>query len=167
MVYDRRNRARPFRNSGKAYTPKIKKLELDVQKRLARHVRKTYPHVIFHSDFGANLDMTEWQAKTNKALQSDDKFPDFTIFAPSRRINPKTGRPYIGLALELKKDGETVILKIGKNKGKLTSDPHIRAQAKTLRKLNEQGWYANFGIGYEPSKKIVDWFFDNLNAPLF
>ena len=166
MVYDRRNRARPFRGSGKAYIPKQKKLELDIHKRLCSHIRKTYPHVIFHSDFGANIDMTEHQAKTNKALQSEDKFPDLTVFAPGR-INPKTGQPYIGLALELKKDGTPVILKIGKDKGKLTKSEHIRAQARTLRKLNEQGWYANFGIGYEQSKKFVDWYFDNLNSTLF
>lgn len=166
MVYDRSNRARPFRNSGKAYIPKIKKVELDIQKRICRHIKKTYPHVIFHSDFGANLDMTEYQAKANKALQSEDKFPDLTIFAPGR-INPHTGRPYIGLALELKKEGTPVILKIGKDKGRLTKDEHIRAQARTLRKLNDQGWYANFGIGYEQSKKIVDWYFGNENASLF
>lgn len=166
MVYDRRNRARPFRNSGQAYIPKRKKPELEIQLRLAKYVRKTYPNSIFHSDFGANLDMTEYQAKLNKALQSADKFPDFTVFAPGR-VCKDTGNRYIGLALELKKDGTTVILKVGKDKGKLTKNEHIRAQAATLRKLNQQGWYANFAIGYEQAKKLVDWYFDNLNAELF
>jgi len=167
MVYDRRNRARPFRNSGKAYIPKQQKLELDIQKRLCIHIRKTYPHVIFHSDFGANVDLTEYQAKTNKALQSADSFPDLTIFAPGR-VNPKTGQSYIGLALELKKDGTPVILKIGKDKGKLTKNEHIRAQAKTLRKLNDQNWYANFAIGYDEALKIVQWYFEEpLQRELF
>lgn len=166
MAYVRTNRARPYRNSGGVYVPKLKKVELDIQKRLCRHIKKTYPHVIFHSDFGANIDMTEHQAKTNKSLQSDDKFPDLTVFAPGR-INPHTGKPYIGLAIELKKDGTTVILKIGKDKGKLTKNEHIRGQAKTLKKLNDQGWYANFAIGYDQAKKMVDWYFDNLNTELF
>lgn len=165
MVY-RRKSARPFRNSGVRYVPKQRKHELEIQKKLCNYVRKTYPHVVFHSDYGANVDLTEYQAKLNKALQSRHKFPDIVFLAPGR-INPSTNKPYIALAIELKKDGTTVILKIGPNKGKLSTNEHIREQAKTLRVLNKQGWYANFAVGYDAAKQMIDWYFNNENAPIF
>lgn len=158
---------RPHRNTGKPYIPKRKKIELDIQIRACSYTRKNYPHVIFHSDYAAGLDLTKHQARVNSSIQSEDKFPDWTCFEPSKRINPKTGVPYVGLALELKKDGTTVILKIGPDKGKLTKDEHIRAQAATLRKLNNAGWYANFCIGYDQFIKTLDWYFDNEQTSLF
>jgi hypothetical protein len=158
--------ARPFRNSGLRYTPKRSKPELAIQLRLCTYLRKNYPTAIFHSDYAANADLSKNQQKINSALQSRHKFPDLIIFARGR-INPKTGQPYIGLAIELKNDGSTVILKVGPNKGKLTSNEHIREQAKTLRTLNEQGWYANFAIGYTNAQKLIDWYFRNESASLF
>lgn len=151
--------ARPYRNSGVAYIPKNRKTELDMHVRVCNYLRKNYPHVVFHSDYAAGLDLTESQAKKNKSLQSRYKFPDLTIFAKSRG--------YAGLALELKKDGTTVILKIGPDKGKLTKNPHIREQAVTLRKLAAEGWFANFSIGYQQTIKIIDWYFENEQQSLF
>jgi hypothetical protein len=165
-MYSRRMNARPFRNAGVAYRPKRTKIELGIQIKLAGHVRKTYPHVIFHSDYAAGLDLTANQAKINKAIQSKHKFPDFTIFAPGR-INSNTGLPYIGLAIEIKKDGTPVVLKVGPDKGKLTKNTHIREQAATLRSLSEQGWLACFGVGYDQCQHIVDWYFENENTSLF
>lgn len=60
-----------------------------------------------------------------------------------------------------------MILKIGPNKGKLTKNEHIREQARTLRKLNDDGWYANFAIGYDEAVKMIDWYFQNEQQSLF
>lgn len=132
---------------------------MDIQLRVCAYLRKNYPSVVFHSDFAANADLSEHQKKMNKALQSRDKFPDLTIFAARRG--------FCGLALEIKNDGTTVILKIGPNKGQLTTNEHIQAQAITLRKLKEAGWWANFSIGYAQTIKIIDWYFGNEQQELF
>lgn len=167
MAYVRTGRERVFRNSGLRYIPRKKTPELDMQKRVCNYLRKNYPDVVFHSDFGASADLSEHQAKLNKALQSYDKFPDLTIFKTGR-VNETTGVRYIGLAIELKKDGTTVILKTGPNKGRLTTNEHIREQAKTLRKLNAEGWYSNFAIGYDQAIRIIDWYFEKpQNTSLF
>jgi hypothetical protein len=141
------------------YVPKRKSPELDIQRRVCAYLRKNYPDVIFHSDYAAGLGLTANQATINKSLQSSDALPDLYIFAPGR-INPKTGVRYVGLILEVKADGTTVIVKIGENKGRLTSDPHIRKQAAILQRLNEQGWYGNFGVGYQACIDTVDWYFE-------
>lgn len=147
--------ALPFRlkyPSQKKYIPKHKKTELGIHQRVCRYLDKNYPHIIYHSDYAAGLHLSEHQASVNKSIQSGPGFPDLTIYAKSRG--------YTGLALELKADGVTVILKTGQNKGRLTSNPHIRLQASVLRKLNDEGWYANFAIGYHQATHIIDWYFE-------
>lgn len=115
---------------------------------------------MFHSDYSAGLGLTENQAKINASIQSGDKLPDLYIF--------KASRTYCGMALEIKKGGTPVIIKIGQNKGRLTSDPHIRAQAVALKKLIGEGWYGNFGVGYEECIQLIDWYFEKKqNATLF
>lgn len=151
--------ARPFRNSGMRYIPKKKKPELNIQLRVCRYLRQNYPDVIFHSDYAANADLSKNQQKINSALQSRHKFPDIII--------PAASRGYVGLVLELKNDGTTVILKIGPNKGKLTTDEHIRGQAVTLRKMAADGWYANFTIGYQQTINVIDWYFQREQQELF
>jgi hypothetical protein len=154
-----RDERRPFRNSGVAYRPKHNKVEQHIHLAIASHLRKQYPEVVFHIDFASDADLSAHQRSLNSRLQSRHKFIDVTIFAKSRG--------YCGLALEVKKDNTTVILKIGPNKGKLTTDPHIREQAKTLRKLIDAGWYANFGIGEKQCLKIIDWYFEREQQELF
>jgi len=141
------------------YIPKRKSTELDLQKRVCKYLRDNYPDVIFHSDFAAGLGLTQHQATLNRSLQSDNGFPDLLIIKPGR-VSPKTDQPYVGLALELKKDGTPVIIKVGANKGRLTSDPHIQHQARILTKFNDANWYANFAVGYSSSIRIIDWYFN-------
>jgi hypothetical protein len=154
-----RDERRPFRNSGVAYRPKHTKVEQRIHLSIASHLRKYYPDVVFHVDFASDADLSEYQRKLNSRLQSKHKFIDVTIFAKSRG--------YCGLALEVKADNTTVVLKTGPNRGKLTSNEHIREQAKTLRKLIDAGWYANFGIGEKQCLKTIDWYFEREQQELF
>lgn len=73
------------------------------------------------------------------------------IFAPSRE--------YCGLALELKKEGTTIVVTRGPRKGQITADEHIQGQARTLSTLKKGGWFATFGVGYDQTIKIIDWYF--------
>lgn len=128
--------------------------------RVCRYLDKYYPGVLYHSDYSAGLHLTENQARINKSIQSGPGFPDLIILNKSRT--------YSGLAIELKADGVPVIIKSGQNKGRLTSNPHIRQQAQVLRKLIDQGWYANFGVGYQAAVDLIDWYFEKpKNANIF
>jgi hypothetical protein len=135
----------------KRYIPKNNKTELAIHRRVCQYLKVNFPNVIFHSDFAAGLHLTEHQASVNKSIQSGAGFPDITILHPSRG--------YHGLFIELKADGTPVILRTGQNKGKLTSNPHIRLQASVLRQLNNEGYYANFAVGYNSAIKIIEWYF--------
>lgn len=106
------------------------------------------------------------QAAIHKSLQSSRAWPDLFIYQPTV-IN---GKQYFGLALELKKDKTAVIIKIGERKGHLSADPHIQEQALMLKELNRRGYYANFAVGFDQARKIIDWYFGRPaldNAELF
>lgn len=133
------------------YIPKVVKHEESLQRQVCSYLRLHYSHVMFRSDFASGLHLTENQARIHKSLQSGRAWPDLLIYEPSRS--------YCGLALELKKTGESVVLKIGPRKGKLSTDAHIQEQAAVLKNLQRKGWYANFAVGYDEAVKIIDWYF--------
>lgn len=90
-------------------------------------------------------------AQLHKSLQSSRSWPDLFIYEPRRG--------YYGLAIELKTEGTIIILKRGDKKGHLTKDSHIREQFFMLKALREKGYYANFGIGFEGTIKLIQWYF--------
>ena len=57
-----------------------------------------------------------------------------------------------GLFIELKKNGE----KIYKKDGELVADEHIREQAAVLEKLRGLGYVAEFAVGLDEAKKIIE-----------
>ena len=60
-----------------------------------------------------------------------------------------------GLYIEIKKDGE----KLNKKDGSWRT-PHIAEQAKKLEKLRARGYRAEFGVGFDECKKIIDEYLD-------
>ena len=56
-----------------------------------------------------------------------------------------------GLYLEIKKDGEKLTKKDGSWR-----TPHIAEQAEALEKLRAKGYRAEFGVGFDRCKKIID-----------
>lgn len=58
---------------------------------------------------------------------------------------------YFGLYIEIKKDGEKLTKKDGSWR-----TPHIAEQAEMLEKLRQAGYRAEFGIGFEKCKLIID-----------
>jgi hypothetical protein len=138
--------------SKKPYIPKVKKHEENLQKMVCRYLRIQYPNVIFRSDYASGLHLTPYQAKTHASMQSGRAFPDLFIFEPSRGFN--------GMALELKKEGTTIILKTGARKGKVSSNPHIQEQALMINNLRHKGYYADFGVGMDDCLKKIDWYFN-------
>lgn len=141
------------------YIPKIKKHEESIQKQVCSYLRLQYSHVIFRSDYASGLHLTINQATVHRSLQSGRAFPDLFIYEPSRGFH--------GMALELKKDGTTIILKTGPRKGLITSDTHIQEQAKVINDLRHKGYYADFAVGYDDAVKKIDWYFDNETRTMF
>jgi hypothetical protein len=136
------------------YIPKNNKPEEAVQKQVCSYLRKHHPTIIFRSDYASGLKLTKNQAAKHKSLQSSRGFPDLFVYYPVQHGE----RKYCGLALELKAEGTSVILKIGERKGKLSTDPHIQEQAVMLKELNRVGYYANFAVGYDEAISIIEWY---------
>lgn len=128
--------------------------ELDIQARVADYLRLQYPSVLFHSDFGSGTKLSIGQAIRQKRLNGGRKsWPDMFIAEP-KTVTVEDGDKYhySGLFLELKKDGT----RIYKKNGELVADEHIREQYKMLNKLFECGYMAEFAVGFDEAKKIID-----------
>jgi len=143
----------------KFYIPKVKKHEEGVQKRVARYLRTEYPGVEFHSDYAAGLKLTENQAKIRKSLNSGRGWSDMFI--------AKMSRGYGGLFIELKKDGVSIYCKTGPRKGQLVADEQIQVEAAFIEKMNHEGYFARFAVGFDKAKALIDWYMENENASLF
>jgi hypothetical protein len=133
------------------YTPKAVKHEEALQKQVCHWLKLNYPNIIFRSDYASDLNLTQNQARTHANLQSGRSFPDLFIYSAQRG--------YHGMALELKTEGTIVILKRGDKKGHLTSDPHIREQFFLLKQLRSEGYWTNFGIGFDDCIELIQWYF--------
>ena len=136
------------------YIPKVTKHEESLQKQVCQYLRLQFPNVIFRSDFASGMKMSQYQATQHKRLQSSRSWPDLFIYHPMQHGETV----YHGLAIELKADGTSVVLKIGPRKGHLSTDPHIQEQALMLKALNQLGYYANFAVGFDEAQKIIDWY---------
>lgn len=136
-----------------------------IQKQLCHYLKVQYPSVIFRSDTSSGRwEYNRQQLNKKVSMHSSKAWPDLFIYEP-RTIN---GKHYCGLALELKKEGTTVVLKIGPRKGKLSTDPHIQEQAAMLKGLIHKGYYANFAVGIDEATKLIDWYMGKPeNAELF
>lgn len=133
------------------YIPKVVKHEESLQRQICQFLRLEYPHIIFRSDYASGLHLTANQARVHASLQSGRAWPDLFIYEPSRNFH--------GMALELKKEGTTIILKTGPRKGKISSNPHLQEQAAMLNQLRHKGYYADFGVGFDDSVKKIRWYF--------
>lgn len=149
-----------------------KQAEMALTLKTINYVKRTYPQAIIIFDYAAGLNLKDSDRAKMMATRSEDGHPDIAIDFPSRG--------YHGLRLELKAEGVVVKKKDGtlrkqpytrkyKKNGKMfiKRGDHLLEQAQTLRKYNRLGYYANFGIGWNQTKKIIDWYFMNENASLF
>lgn len=135
--------------------------EAELQQQVADYLRLQYPDVLFHSDFGSGTRLTKWQAIKQKRQNGGRRgWPDMFI-AESKTIvwtmdeNPKPLKKQHGLFLELKKEG-TRITK-ARHPDEWASD-HIAEQADMLCKLRKRGYRAEFAVGFDEAKKIIDYY---------
>lgn len=139
---------------------RIKKFnsEEHLQIQVADYLRLQYPNVIFHSDYGSGLNLTIGQAVIQKRLNGGRRaWPDMQIAKPATiAIGQKSpagysARIFHGLFLELKKENT----RLKKKDGSWASE-HIAEQAETLEKLRQAGYKAEFAVGFEEAKQIID-----------
>lgn len=151
--------------------------ESELQVAVADFLRLQYPKVLFHSDFGSGIKLTPGQAVKQKRQNGGRRaWPDMTIaeikvdeYVDSQDYEPPFfhitspgsyfssndigGEKTIwaGLYIELKKDGT----RLKKKNGEWATE-HIAEQAKVLDDLRKRGYCAEFAVGFEEAKKIID-----------
>lgn len=155
---------------------RIKKFdsEENLQVMVADYLRLQYPNILFHSDFGSGIKLTIGQAAKQKRQNGGRRaWPDMFIarhkmlpVANEYAPNGYDVRCFGGLFLELKKDGtklkrEKDCKNILKGDTKLRKagdwwDQHIEEQAEKLEQLRDEGYRAEFAVGFEEAKKIID-----------
>lgn len=149
--------------------------ESQLQEAVAEYLVRQYPDVMFHSDFGSGVKLTPAQAiRQRRQNGGRSKWPDLEIAQP-RRWNrthdlPTYAKNYdrsdwlykgisesglvyesCGLYIELKKEDT----RLKKKNGDWATE-HIAEQAEVLEKLRRQGYCAEFAVGFDEAKKIID-----------
>ena len=137
--------------------------EAQLQIQVADYLVQNYPDVQFHSDFGSGCKLTKGQAiKQMKQNGGRKGWPDMFIAQPIDSIDPWLGYECCGLLLELKKEGEKLLVgPRAKNRflsldGKEYKTEHLKEQADVIYELNHRGYKAYFAVGFEEAKKIID-----------
>lgn len=142
--------------------------ETVLQIAVADYLTLQYPDVLFHSDYGSGVKLTLRQAAIQKRQNGGRKsYPDMFIAQPAKHwVEDRDGGCHIhqahGLYLELKKDGEKLYPgKRAKNRfkskdGKEYKTEHLMEQADCLYDLRQRGYCAEFAIGFNEAKRIID-----------
>lgn len=130
--------------------------EYQLCKSIAIYLRNQFPSVIYHFDL-AGLNLSRAQAGMTKGIQGNRGWPDLFI-AQGKWGDAFDPGDKKGLFVEIKKQGTKIFLRDGHT---LVSDPHIREQAAMLSELRKQGYEAQFGVGFDNIKKIIDDYLKN------
>lgn len=138
--------------------------EHNLYEQVARYLQLQYPDVIYRFDIAADLKLTPGQAAKHKRLHPERGYPDLFIAKPKEvKVKTALGGGYIlveaktlsGLYLEIKTESNSPY----KKDGTLKKDQHLEEQAKMLEKLRARGYRAEFGVGFEGCKQIIDEYF--------
>ena len=81
-----------------------------------------------------------------KKTRSCSGLPDIWI------LEPRKG--YHGLLLEIKREGT----KIYKKDGDIRKDAHLKEQEEILHQLKQKGYMAEFVVGFDNAKAILDFY---------
>lgn len=152
---------------------KITQTESQLQEQVAQYLRSKYPDVLFHSDFGSGVKLTPGQAVRQKKQNGGRRaWPDLFIAEPVINTDLIGGRErvgvlnapvdwnvgvylnsriWFGLFIELKREGTRLTKKNGE-----WASQHIKEQAGVLQKLRHRGYVAEFAVGFDDAKKMID-----------
>ena len=111
---------------------------------ICNYIKLQYPNVIFFSD-ASGLYTKNWGQKLEiKAKRSHGKLPDLFIAEPR-------GDYFHGLFLEIKKSGTRLY-----KRDKTFAKEHYQEQWDMLDKLREKRYMAEFVIGFDNAKQVID-----------
>jgi hypothetical protein len=134
--------------------------ERDLVSQIAAYMQLQYPKAIYRFDLAADLKLTIGQAVRNKRIHPYRGYPDCFI---ARAVhNHDEQKLFNGLFLELKKEGITIY----KKDGTFRNDEHLLEQAQFLEKLRKEGYIAEFVIGFDQAKGVIDWYMKGANGDL-
>ena len=133
----------PTRTPREAVTKKRNaKSEENLQLRVCKYLRETWPSVHFVCDYAAGLKLTKQQAIKAAKMRSADKLPDVLILASRGEFS--------GLLIELKAEG-----KLRLKSGQISGSAHIQAQAERLAELRQEGYKAEFAEGFYEAVDLI------------
>tara|TARA_R110000782_G_scaffold182008_1_gene272231 strand:+ start:100 stop:471 length:372 start_codon:yes stop_codon:yes gene_type:complete len=119
--------------------------EEQIHIQICNYIKVKYPSVLFTSE-NSGLRVFWKQAKMLKAMRSCSGLPDIMIFEPRKQK--------AGMFLEVKKEGT----KIYKRDGDLRKDKHLNEQEEILHRLKQKGYFAEFVVGFDEARSIIDWY---------
>lgn len=119
-----------------------------VHQQVCDYLRLQYPWAIWRSDFAAGLRLPPAVAIRHAKQQSSRAFPDITIFEKSHVLYGD----YNALHIELKAPD----VKLYKKDGSLRANEHVEEQADMLGKLRDRGYEAQFAVGFDEARKLID-----------
>ncbi|WP_339663500.1 hypothetical protein [Croceibacter atlanticus] len=122
--------------------------EFTEHKAIANYLKLQYPKTIFTSD-SSGIRLSIGNAKKMLSLKASYKIPDLIILQPNDH--------YCGLIIEIKAKDKSPFLK----DGSLSKSNHVQQQNNTLQMLNDYGYKAVFGVGFEDCINIIDNYFNN------
>lgn len=121
--------------------------EFQTQVALCNWLKVQYPQVIFRSDLGG-IRLSKGLARKAKMIQKEGAYPDLFIAQPVGK--------YHGLFVEIKYE----LSDINNKNGTFVKSEHLFEQATMLDKLNKQGYYGDFGVGYDDCVFIITQYFN-------
>ena len=126
----------------KVATKRNVKAEENLQLRVCKYLRESWPGVHFVCDYAAGIKLTKQQAIKAAKMRSADKLPDMYIFASRGGFS--------GLIVELKTEG-----KLRLKDGQINNQAHTQAQAERLAELRTEGYKAEFAEGFYEAVEII------------
>ena len=138
--------------------------EKTLHRAVCDYLRLQYPQVMFNSDLAGATKLTMGQAVAMKSLRSNRGFPDLSIYRPKIWIENFETHMYYGLFIELKKEGEKLykVRTVDAYGNPAFISDHVAEQQDCITRLCNSGYYACFCIGYDESKKVIDWYLDEI-----
>jgi hypothetical protein len=117
--------------------------EKDLVSVLTNYIKVQYPRLIYRIDYATDMKLSIGQAMKMKRTQMKERgYPDLWVSLPKGR--------YHGLYLELK------VTTPYKKDGTLKKNEHLEEQQEMHDRLNQLGYKATFGVGFDECKEILD-----------
>lgn len=132
--------------------------EEQVHDNVCDYLRLRYPYVLWWSEFAAGIKLPKPVAIRMARRRSRRGIPDLHI---AKRSHVLYG-DYSALYIELKGEG----VELYKKDGTLRKDEHIAEQAEVLEQLRQEGAKAEFCVGFDQAKKLIDEYLTG-GSPLF